>query len=89
MNELMDDMVGFAYYSILDGFSSYYSIELDEKSIPLIAFRTPRGIVLWTVLPFGFKNAPSYLHACNGSGDGRVADRGVCGRHWLGFLRAV
>ena len=58
MNELMDNMAGFAYYSILDGFSGYYSIKLDEKSIPLTAFLTPRGIAGWTVLPFGLKNAP-------------------------------
>ena len=58
VNELMDNMAGFAYYSILDGFSGYYSIKLDEKSIPLTAFLTPRGIAGWTVLPFGLKNAP-------------------------------
>ena len=58
VNELMDNMAGFAYYSILDGFSGYYSIKLDEKSIPLTAFLAPRGIVGWKVLPFGLKNAP-------------------------------
>ena len=44
VNELMDDMAGFSYYCVLDGFSGYYSIELDEKSIPLTAFLTPPGI---------------------------------------------
>ena len=31
---------------------------MDEKSIPLTAFLTPKGIAAWTVMPFGFKNAP-------------------------------
>ena len=53
-----------AYYSILDGFSDYYSIKLNEKSILLTAFLTPRRIARWTVLPFGLENVPpTYMPA--------------------------
>ena len=59
VNELMDNMAGFAYYSILDDFSGYYSIKLEKKSIPLTAFLTPCRIARWTVPPFGLKNSPT------------------------------
>ena len=89
VNKRMDDMAGLAYYSILDGFSGYYSIQLDGKSISLTAFLTPRGIARWTVLPFGLKNVPC-LYTSNGSSDDRVAsDRVVCGRHWSRFSQAI
>ena len=58
VNELVDNLAGYNYYSFLDGFSGCYSISLDEASIPLTAFLTPKGIAAWTVMPFGLKNAP-------------------------------
>ena len=58
IDEVLDNLNGFAFYSTFDGFSGYYSIQLDEQSVPLTAFLTPRGIAAWTVLPFGLKNAP-------------------------------
>jgi len=42
----------------MDCKSEYWQIKIDEKSIPLTAFSAPKGHYDWTVMSFGFKNAP-------------------------------
>lgn len=58
INQLVDELVGYEYYSVFDGFSRYWSIWMEGESIPLNAFLTPKGAAAWIVIPFGVKNAP-------------------------------
>ena len=46
------------YYSKFDCKSGFWQIKMDNDSIPITAFSTPRGHYEWIVMPFGLKNAP-------------------------------
>ena len=41
----------------MDGSSGYNQIRMAPKDEELIAFRTPKGIYCYKVMPFGLKNA--------------------------------
>ncbi|KAG9449925.1 hypothetical protein H6P81_009890 [Aristolochia fimbriata] len=43
--------------SFMDGSSGYNQIRMDPKDEELTAFRTPKGIFCYKVMPFGLKNA--------------------------------
>nr|XP_016508820.1 PREDICTED: uncharacterized protein LOC107826369 [Nicotiana tabacum] len=43
--------------SFMDGSSGYYQIRMAPKDEDLTAFRTPKGIYFYKVIPFGLKNA--------------------------------
>ena len=43
------------YYSKFDCKSRFWKIKMDNDSIPIIAFSTPRGHYEWMVIPFGLK----------------------------------
>ena len=45
------------YYSKFDSKSRFWKIKMDDDSIPITAFSTPRGNYEWMVMPFGLKNA--------------------------------
>ena len=45
------------YYSKFDCKSGFWQIKMDNYSIPIIAFSTPRGHYEWIVMSFGLKNA--------------------------------
>ena len=44
------------YYSKFDCKSGFWQIKIDNGSIPIISFSTPRGHYEWMVMPFGLKN---------------------------------
>ena len=46
------------YYSKFDCKSRFWQIKIDNDSIPIIAFNTPKGRYKWMVMHFGLKNAP-------------------------------
>ena len=46
------------YYSKFDCKLGFWQIKMDNNSIPITAFSTPRGHYEWMVMPFGLKNAP-------------------------------
>ena len=46
------------YYSKFDYKSGFWQIKMDNDSIPITTFSTPRGYYEWLVMPFGLKNAP-------------------------------
>ena len=45
-------------YSKLEHKSGFWQIKMDNESIPIIAFSTPRGHYEWLVIPFGLKYVP-------------------------------
>ncbi|KAI5316794.1 hypothetical protein L3X38_036501 [Prunus dulcis] len=54
---LVDATTGFGALSFMDGFSGYNQIKMAPEDQEKTAFRTPKGIYCYTVMPFGLKNA--------------------------------
>ncbi|GKV49781.1 hypothetical protein SLEP1_g56513 [Rubroshorea leprosula] len=54
---MVDATMGHEVLSFMDGFSGYNQIRMDPKDEELTAFRTPKGIYCYKVMPFGLKNA--------------------------------
>ena len=58
ISELMiDATTGYEAISFMDGSSGYNQICMSPKDEELTAFRTPKGIYCYKVMPFGLKNA--------------------------------
>ena len=59
MDRVLEDVVGHALYSFMDGFSGYNQVDiyLDDKE--KIAFVTPWGTYIYNKMPFGLCNAPA------------------------------
>lgn len=55
----MDGLGKAKYFSILDLFSGFHQIELENNSRELTAFSTEQGSFQWKVLPFGLSVAPN------------------------------
>ena len=45
------------YYCKFDHKSGFWQIKMDNESIPITSFSTPRGHYEWLVMPFELKNA--------------------------------
>lgn len=58
MNEIFHRLQKAKYFSIIDLKDAYFQIPLKESSRNLTAFRTPKGLFRFKVVPFGLKNAP-------------------------------
>ncbi|KAM1079925.1 hypothetical protein ACFX2B_014436 [Malus domestica] len=54
---MMDATTGHEALSFMDGSSGYNQIHMALEDEELIAFRTPKGIYYYKVMPFGLKNA--------------------------------
>ena len=54
------------YYSKFDCKSGFWQIKMNNDSIPIIAFSTPRGHYEWIVMPFGLKKCSSIFPKKNG-----------------------
>ena len=54
---LIDATMGYEIFSFMDGFSGYNQIKMSPEDEELTAFRTPKGIYCYKVMPFGLKNA--------------------------------
>ncbi|GJP78325.1 hypothetical protein CLOP_g8647, partial [Closterium sp. NIES-67] len=59
IDEILDQLRGAQYFTILDIKSAYYNIAVAEQDIPKTAFVTPTGLYEFTRMPFGLKNAPA------------------------------
>eukprot|EP00762_Andalucia_godoyi_P005374 ANDGO_06758.mRNA.1 Retrovirus-related Pol polyprotein from transposon 412 len=59
--ELLDHMGGKRVFASLDLKSGFHQMPLEEASIPLTSFVTPRGLFEYTRVPFGLKNAPPFF----------------------------
>ena len=53
---MVDATTGHEALSFIDGSSGYNQIRMNPKDEQLTAFRTPKGIYCYKVMPFGLKN---------------------------------
>lgn len=58
MAEIFHRLQKAKYFSIVDLKDAYFQIPLKESSRNFTAFRTPKGLFRFKVVPFGLKNAP-------------------------------
>lgn len=58
MNEIFHRLQKAKFFSIIDLKDAYFQVPLKESSRNFTAFRTPKGLYRFKVVPFGLKNAP-------------------------------
>ena len=54
---MVDTTIGHKALSLMDGSSGYNQIRMNPRDVELTAFRTPKGIYYYKVMPFRLKNA--------------------------------
>jgi transposase InsO family protein len=59
IDDQLDSLSGYTYYTTLDLASGYYQIPLSDLSKHLTAFVTPDGHYQFNRMPFGLSNAPA------------------------------
>jgi hypothetical protein len=57
--EVLDNVGGEEVYSFTDGFSGYHQIKISKEDQHKTTFPKEWGSYQYTVMPFGFKNAPT------------------------------
>ena len=62
INVLVDNTIGSALMSFMDGFSGYNQILIAPKDITKTTFVTEWGIHYYTVMPFGLENTGATYH---------------------------
>nr|GLL33643.1 uncharacterized protein LOC109150426 [Ipomoea trifida] len=64
---MIDDVTGHRIMSFMDDSSNYNQIRMAPEDEKLTAFRTPKGIYCYKVMPFGLKNAVETPHRLLGA----------------------
>ena len=59
INEVLDNIVGAQYFSVIDLAQGYLQVPLAEKDQAKIAFRSPTGFWEWTRMCYGLKGSPA------------------------------
>ena len=59
IDDTLDTLHGFRWFSTLDLASGYWQVELTEKDQHKTAFYTPNGLYKFKVMPFGLCNTPA------------------------------
>ena len=57
---LMIQLAGYERYSVCDGFSGYFQLNISPKDQKKTSFITPWGCFCYIVLPFGLTNGPTH-----------------------------
>ena len=57
MEEIINRMSGHKYFTKMDLSKGYWQVGLTERSKPLTAFETPRGLFQFGTMPFGLVNS--------------------------------
>lgn len=66
-SEILSSLSGAQVLSSLDALSGFTQLEMDEKDIEKMAFRTHRGLFQFKRMPFGLRNGPSiFQHVMQG-----------------------
>ncbi len=55
---MLNTIVGYEAYSVLDGYSRYHQISITPKDIYKTTFVIDWGAFIWKVMSFGIKNGP-------------------------------
>ncbi|XP_060182770.1 uncharacterized protein LOC132612672 [Lycium barbarum] len=76
---MIDATTGYEAMSFMDGSSGYNQIRMSPKDEELTAFRTPKGIYCYKLMPFGLKNAgATYQRAMQNIFDNMLHKNGEC-----------
>lgn len=59
IEDILDNLGRTKYFSVLDLFSGFHQIPLEESSRDITSFSTPEGSYRWKVLPFGLNVSPN------------------------------
>ena len=57
MEEVIMKMSGHKFFTKMDLSKGYWQVSLSERSKPLTAFETPRGLFQFKTMPFGLVNS--------------------------------
>ena len=65
-DELLDELVGVKWFTILDMSSGFHQILVAPKDVPKIAFQTHHGHYEYNVMPYGVTGGPAtFQHEMN------------------------
>ena len=74
IDDSIDALSGSCWFSTLDLASGYWQVEVEEEDRPKTAFTTGSDLYQFTVMPFGFCNAPATFE--------RLMERVISGLPW-------